>query len=81
MGAMSVVVPSPLLDQDRGFFQRIEDLRIQQLVPELAVERLAVAVLPRTAGLDEQRGHVQPFEPVPDRMGTELRPVVPLPDR
>ena len=69
---MSVVVPSPLLDQVRRFFQGIEDLHVQQLVSELAVEAFAVAILPWTARLDEQRADIQPFEPVTNGMGTEL---------
>ena len=73
---MSVVVPSPLLDQDRRFFQGIEDLHVQQLVSELTVETFAVAILPGTAGLDEQRADIQPFEPVTDSMSAELWPVV-----
>ena len=76
MGTMSVVVPSPLLDQDFGFPQCVEDLRIQELIAELAVEAFAVAVLPGTAGLDEQRVDIQPTEPAPNRMSAELRPIV-----
>ena len=40
-----IVVLSPLLDQDAGFLQRIEDLPVQELVPELAVKALIIAVL------------------------------------
>jgi hypothetical protein len=38
-------VHPPALDQDLRFAQAVEDLAIQQLVPELGVEALAVAVL------------------------------------
>ena len=76
MGTMSVVVPSPLFDQDRGFFQGVEDLRVQKLISELAIETLAIAVLPRAAGLNEQRADIQPFEPVSDSMSAELWSVV-----
>ncbi len=51
----SVVVLTPLLDQRLGFLQRVEDLAIEQLVPQLSIEALVVAVLPRTAGLDVVR--------------------------
>ena len=61
---MGVVVLSPLLDQDRSLFSGIEDLHIQQLVSELAIERLAIAALPGTARLYEQRADVQPFKPI-----------------
>lgn len=53
----SVVVIPPAFDQDLRLLERVEDLRVQQLVPQLAVERLDVAVLPRAAGLDKQRLH------------------------
>jgi hypothetical protein len=61
MGTMSVVVPPPLLDQDRGFFQGIEDLHVEQLVPELTVETPAIAVFPRAAGLDVSTLFIEPF--------------------
>ena len=44
--AHGVVVAAPLLDEDLGFTQGVEDLAVQQLVPEPGVEALAVAVLP-----------------------------------
>lgn len=43
----------PPVDQDPGLGQRVEDLPVKQLVPQLAIEALAVAVLPRWARLDE----------------------------
>ena len=79
MGARHVVVTSPLFDQDRGFLQRVENLRIQQFVPKLAVEAFAVAVLPGTARLDEQRVDIQPTEPTSNRVCAELRPIIPSP--
>ena len=41
-----VVVDAPLLDQDLGIPQAVEDFTIQQFVPEPGVEAFAVAVLP-----------------------------------
>jgi hypothetical protein len=49
--AGGVVVPPPALDHDLGFGQRVEDLAIEQLVAELAVEAFTVTVLPSTAKL------------------------------
>ena len=49
-----VVVASPFLCQNLRLPQAVEDLTVQELIPELAVERLAVTVLPRTARLNEQ---------------------------
>ena len=65
---MPVVMPSPSLDQDLGFSQRIEDLPVQELVSELPVERLHIPVLPRTPRLDEERLHSHPLEPLPHRL-------------
>ena len=50
-----VVVLAPLLDDDLGFLQTVEDLAVEQLIAELTVEGLAVAVLPGAAWFDEQR--------------------------
>ena len=41
-----VVVPPPLFDDDLSLFEGIEDLPIQQFVPEAGIEGLAVSVLP-----------------------------------
>ena len=45
----SIVMPSPLLDDDLSFSQRVEDLTVQSLVPQFAIKALAVAILPRAA--------------------------------
>src|ERR687898_1466865 len=47
--AKGVIVPTPALDDDLGLLERGEDLAVEQLVPELGVEALDVAVLPRAA--------------------------------
>ena len=52
MRSLSVVVDPPGFDQNLRLSEGEEDLAIEQLVAELAVEALAVAVFPRTAGLD-----------------------------
>jgi hypothetical protein len=44
--ADGVVVASPLLDQDLSFPHGVEDLAVEQFVPESGVEALHVAVLP-----------------------------------
>ena len=41
-----VVVLPPLFDDHLGFLQALEDLAVEQLVPEAHVEALDVAVLP-----------------------------------
>ncbi len=67
---------APALDQYFGLLQRVEDLRIQQLVPELAVEAFVVSVLPRAAGLDVERLHPDPPQPVTYGDDRELGSVV-----
>src|SRR3954471_24263770 len=47
-----VVVAAPIFDLDLSLPQRNEDLEVEQLVTELAVEALHVPVLPRAALLD-----------------------------
>ncbi len=46
MRSLCIVMDAPLLDDDLGFPKAVEDLAVQEFVPELAVEGLAVAVLP-----------------------------------
>ncbi len=45
-----IVVSTPLLDDNLGFFQRIEKLPVKEFIPEPAIEAFVIAVLPRTAG-------------------------------
>ena len=47
-----VVVSLPLFDDDLSLFESIEDLPIQQFVPEAGIEGLAVSILPRRAGFN-----------------------------
>src|SRR5688572_14425714 len=71
-----IVFSSPSFDEHLRFPERVEDLAIQKLVTELAVERLDVAVLPRTARLDVKRLHVDPSQPLPNLRRGELGAVV-----
>jgi hypothetical protein len=47
MWALCVVVDAPVLDDHLGLSEAVEDLAIEAFIPELAIEGLAVAVLPR----------------------------------
>ena len=76
MRAYTVVVLTPTLDQHLRLQQRVEDLAIQKLITQLAVEGLHVAVLPRTTRLDVQRLDIQPCQPAPHSIGRELRSVI-----
>src|SRR3712207_2654118 len=71
-----VVVPAPGLEQDLRLLQAAEDLPVQQLVAELALEALAVAVLPGAPGLDEPGPDPEPPRPCSDRLGHGLGTVV-----
>ncbi len=45
-----VVVDAPAFGQHAQFFDRVEDLTVEEFVPEFGVERFAVAVLPWEPG-------------------------------
>jgi len=71
-----VVVLAPLLDHNLGFLQAVEDLSIEALVAQLAVEGFAIAVLPRAAGLDVERLCSELCEPATHDLGRHLSTVV-----
>src|SRR5215213_3957074 len=45
-----VVVPTPTLDDDLGFLERIEDLAVEQLVPESPRSRRSTGAPPPPSG-------------------------------
>ena len=47
MGPEGVVLPAPAIGQALGPSHRGEQLGVEEFVPEPAVERLGIAVLPR----------------------------------
>ena len=59
-----------------GVAELWELLPVQQLVSELAVEALHIAVLPWGARLDKQRADAEPAQPVANRLGGEFRSVI-----
>lgn len=76
MRADGVVVSPPCLDQDLGFGEAEEQLAIEQLVAQLAVEALAIAVFPRTSRFDIGGFGAYGGDPIAERAGNELRPIV-----
>ena len=74
--ADGVVVVAPLLDDDLGFLEAVEDFPVEQLVAQLAVEALAVAVLPGTAGFDVERLGSDISKPLTHDLGRHLRAIV-----
>lgn len=55
MRSDGVVLIAPLLEDDSSLLQTVEDFLIEAFVAQLAVEGLAIAVLPWTARLDVER--------------------------
>ncbi len=69
-------MPSPTFDDGPRIGQTVEDLAVEQLVPELRVEAFAAAILPGTAGLDVRGSGADGRDPLPHRLGDELGAVV-----
>ena len=76
MRPQAVVETPPVGDQDLRLLEGVEDLAVQELISELAVERLHIAVLPGRAGLDEQGGDPELGEPASHCCGDELGAVI-----
>lgn len=76
MRALGVVVLAPALDDDPRLGQAVEDLAVEELVPELRVKAFAVTVLPWTARLDVGCPGADCGNPFPHRRGHELRTFV-----
>jgi hypothetical protein len=67
---------APALDQDLSLAKRCEDFSVRQLVAQLRIEALIVAILPRAAGLDIERLYANPPEPAAHRFGGEFAALV-----
>ena len=67
---------APLLDHDPGLRERIEDLAVEQLVTELAIEALHIAVLPGARPFDEGRLGAHRDDPLSHRLCDELRALI-----
>ncbi len=67
---------TPLLDDDSGLLQAVEDFTVQAFVAQLAIEGLAVAVFPWTARRNVERLCSELCEPVAHDLGRHLRAVV-----
>lgn len=76
VGADGVVHTSPALDEYLRFEQRVEYFAIQELISELAVKALDVAVLPGRTRFDEQGLHLDTLQPFPHALRCELRTIV-----
>ena len=76
MWTFRVVVPSPLLNDDPGFIEAVEDLSVEQFISEPAVEALTVSVLSRAAWFDISRLRSNSCNPLSYGLSDELRAVV-----
>ena len=71
MRSPGVVFHPLLFDHDLRLLQRVKDLPVQALIPQLSVKALAVAILPGTARLDVQRARSDLPQPLPQFLGHE----------
>ncbi len=76
MWSHRIIVPSPAFDEHLRLFECVENLPIEQLVPQLAIERFNVTILPRAARFNIQRSHVQLAQPFAHILRRELRTVI-----
>lgn len=71
-----VVVTAPLLDDNAGLLAAAEPFDAQAFVPELAIEALVGAVLPRLGRVDVGGVDTGLNKPLEDRLANEFRAVV-----
>ena len=69
-------MPAPVLDQDLSLAERRENFSVEQLVAQLRIEALIVAILPWAAGFDIERLHADPAEPAAHRLGGEFAAII-----
>ncbi len=69
MRAHRIVIVPPAFDHDLGLLECVEDLSVEQPIAQLAVETLAIAILPRTARLDVRGLGSNGDDPIPQRLG------------
>jgi hypothetical protein len=72
----AIVVVLPDTDHDLCLLQTVEDFALEALVPELAVEAFAIAILPGTARLDIGCSGAEPGQLFAEGLGDHLRAVV-----
>ena len=71
-----VVVLAPLLNDDLGFLETVEDLPVEQFVAEFSVEAFAIAILPRASGLDVEGLGTDVCQPDANDLGRRCSPTV-----
>jgi len=71
-----IVMAPPALDENLSLVECRELLAFEQLVTELGVEALAIAILPWAARFNVERLHTDPTEPTAHVASDELRAVI-----
>ena len=74
--SLSIVVTSPLFDDDLCFPQSIEDLCVKQFISEPAIEAFTISILPRRTWLDVGSLCAHSCNPVSDSLSNELGAIV-----
>jgi hypothetical protein len=72
-----VVVFSPFFDQDLGLRQGIENLPVEQFVPEPTVAAFTISVLPRASRFDVGNFKADGCDPIPNRLCNKLGTIKP----
>ncbi len=71
-----VVLMTPVIDKETGFFEGTEPVLVEAVIAEGAVERLDEGVLDGLTGLDVIEVNLAPLSPEVKRLARELRAVV-----
>src|SRR5215204_3513330 len=71
-----IVMTAPALDDDLRLAESVEDLAVEQLVPEPGIKALDIAILPRASWSDVGGLGPDRRDPLLDGLGDELRAVV-----
>ena len=74
--SLGVVVFPPLFNQDLRLSQAVEDLTVQQLVPESGIEAFTVSILPRRTRFDVGGLCADLCNPISDGPSNELWAIV-----
>ena len=74
--SLSIVVTSPLFDDELCFPQGVEALCVEQFISEPAIEAFTISILPRRTWLDVGSLCAHSCNPVSDSLSNELGAIV-----
>lgn len=72
MQAFGFVEAPPVFDQHLRLPQCVIDLTVHAFALQFSVKAFAIAILPRQSGLDVERLHIQPSQPVPHGLSNKF---------